>query len=72
MEEALVALNLEPNRIEAALARIEELILGFCGRMVDAAGVDGEIFWFGDDFASQKGMLISPGHWRRYTGRYSS
>ena len=66
MEEALVALNLEPNRIEAALARIEELTLGFCGRMIDAAGVDGEIFWFGDDFASQKGMLISPGHWRRY------
>ena len=52
--------------MEAALARIEEFILGFSRRMIKAAQEEAEIFWFGDDFASQKGMLISPEAWRRF------
>jgi uroporphyrinogen decarboxylase len=66
MEETLVSLSLEPERIEAALGRIEEIILDFCRRMIAASGVRGEIFWFGDDFASQKGMILSPVQWRRF------
>ena len=66
MEETLVSLALEPKRMEAALARIEEFILGFSRRMIEAAQEEAEIFWFGDDFASQKGMLISPETWRRF------
>jgi uroporphyrinogen decarboxylase len=66
MEETLVSLSLEPRRMEAALARIEDFILGFSRRMIEAAAVDAKIFWFGDDFASQKGMLVSPETWRRY------
>ena len=34
--------------------------------MIDASPAGVEIFWFGDDFASQTGMLLSPEHWRRY------
>jgi uroporphyrinogen decarboxylase len=66
MEETLMGLCQETARIETALERIEEFILGFCRRMIDAAGVDGEIFWFGDDFASQRGMVLSPEQWRRF------
>jgi uroporphyrinogen decarboxylase len=66
MEDTLVGLCQETALIEAALARIEEFVVGFCRRMIDAAGVEGEIFWFGDDFASQKGMLLSPDQWRRF------
>jgi uroporphyrinogen decarboxylase len=66
MEETLLNLSLEPAIIEAALAKIEEFVLDFCERMIEAAQVESEIFWFGDDFATQKGMLISPEHWRRY------
>lgn len=66
MEETLINISLEPAIIEAALAKIEEFILDFCERTIVAAGVESEIFWFGDDFATQKGMLISPEHWRRY------
>lgn len=66
MEETLVSLALEPKRIEAALHRIQEFVLEFSRRMIDAAQVDAELFWFGDDFSSQKGMLISPELWRRF------
>ena len=66
MEETLVAFSLEPKRIEAALSQIEGFILEFLKRLIASVEVDGEIFWFGDDFASQTGMLISPDQWRRY------
>jgi uroporphyrinogen decarboxylase len=66
MEETMLNFTLAPTIIEAALAKIEEFILGFCERMIAAAQVESEIFWFGDDFASQKGMLLSPELWRRY------
>ncbi len=66
MEEALTSFALEPARVEAALERIAELVAGFCERMLAAAPPSAEIFWFGDDFASQQGMLLSPEHWRRY------
>jgi hypothetical protein len=68
MEETLVSLSLEPARIEAALSRIEGFVLEFSRRMIAAAPQDCEIFWFGDDFASQHGMLISPDQWRRFLG----
>jgi uroporphyrinogen decarboxylase len=67
MEGTLVGLSLEPARIEAALERIRVFLLEFCGRMLaEAEGSGAEIFWFGDDFASQKGMLLSPELWRRF------
>lgn len=66
MEETLLNFALEPARIEAALARIEEFILGFCSRTLDAAVAEADIFWFGDDFASARGLMVSPAHWRRF------
>jgi len=65
LEETLVNLAMKPGVIEAALARIEEFILGFSRRMIEAAAVQADIFWFGDDFAGQSGLLLSPEHWRR-------
>lgn len=66
MEETLMNLVLRPDLVEAALERIKAFILGFCTRMIEAADVPAEIFWFGDDFAAAKGMLLSPEHWRRF------
>jgi uroporphyrinogen decarboxylase len=66
MEETLVNFALKPHLIEAALSKIEEFIIGFCERMIEAARVKSEIFWFGDDFASAKGLIISPDYWRRF------
>jgi hypothetical protein len=66
MEETLTSLLAAPARIEAALDRIAHLILGFSGRMMDSAPQGPDIFWFGDDFASQQGMLLSPDLWRRF------
>jgi uroporphyrinogen decarboxylase len=66
MEETLIGLAQAPAPIEAALERIQHLVTGFSERMLEAAPAEAGIFWFGDDFASQTGMLISPEHWRRY------
>jgi uroporphyrinogen decarboxylase len=66
MEETLINLALKPKLIEAALEKIEHFIIGFCERMIKSSSVSAEIFWFGDDFASANGMIISPEHWRRY------
>jgi uroporphyrinogen decarboxylase len=66
MEDALIHLALSPALMEAAIERIVELVVGFSRRMMDAAPPAAEIFWFGDDFSSQTGMIVSPEHWRRY------
>jgi hypothetical protein len=65
LEDTLVHMSVSPGLIEAALAHIEEFILGFCSRMIAEAGPGADIFWFGDDFAGQEGMLLSPDLWRR-------
>jgi len=66
MEEALVNLHTAPRLIEAAIAHLEELILGFSQRLLDATRGLADVFYFGDDFAGQRGLLISPQHWRRF------
>jgi uroporphyrinogen decarboxylase len=66
MEEALIKLHTEPRLIEAIIAHLESFILGFERRLLDATRGLVDIFDFGDDFASQTGMLISPKQWRRF------
>jgi uroporphyrinogen decarboxylase len=66
MEETLIRLHTEPALIEAVIAHLESFILGFERRLLDATCGLVDIFDFGDDFASQRGMLISPKQWRRF------
>ena len=66
MEETLIKLRTEPKIVEAAIAHVEHFILEFSTRLLDAAKGLIDIYWFGDDFATQRGLLISPADWRRY------
>jgi len=66
LEEALVKLHTEPKIIEAAIAHIEEFYLGLGRRCLEATKGVADIFWFGDDFATHRGIMISPEQWRRF------
>ena len=66
MEETLVNLHTNPKWIEAIIDHLEELLLGIEERLLEASRGSAEIFCFGDDFATQRGLLISPDHWRRF------
>lgn len=66
LEGTLVRMHLEPELIEAALRHLEEFLLGFFSRMLDQAGHAADLVYFGDDFSTQKGMMISPEQWRRF------
>jgi uroporphyrinogen decarboxylase len=66
LEETLVMIPGEPQKIEVALAHIESFTVEFSRRYLEASRGLADIFWFGDDFATQRGMMISPEHWRRF------
>ena len=65
-ENTLLRLALEPKVIDRAIAHIEAFSLSVCRKMLDATKGVADIVWYGDDFASQKGMLFSPELWRRF------
>ncbi|HVP18103.1 MAG TPA: uroporphyrinogen decarboxylase family protein [Spirochaetia bacterium] len=66
IEGTLVRMHLEPRVIEAALRRLEDFLLGFFSRMLAKAGHAADLVYFGDDFSTQKGLMISPEQWRRF------
>ena len=66
MEDALIRLRAEPAIVEAALEHVEAFLLEYTRRMLEAAEGMVDIVWFGDDFASQRGLLVSPEDWRRF------
>jgi len=65
MEEALAKLALEPAVFEAALEVAGEQTADFCARLLAACGEAMPILCLGDDFATQRGLMISPEQWRR-------
>lgn len=66
MEAALIWMHTQPVLIEAIVAHLEAFHLGFHRRLLAATQGLVDIADFGDDFASQTGLLISPRHWRRF------
>jgi len=66
MERALVAMHSEPAIVEAAIAHVEEFLLEYSRRLIRATGGLADVFYLGDDFAGQTGMLLSPEAWRRF------
>ena len=66
LEGTLMKMHLEPKVIEAALHHLDDFIMGFFSRMLDRAGHACDLVYFGDDFSTQKGLMISPEHWRRF------
>ena len=66
MEEALVKLVLRPEVFEAALEEVTWRVEDMNRRLIAACGDDLPILVAADDFATQRGLMISPEQWRRY------
>ena len=66
IETALTNLCWAPALMEAAIRHIEEFTLEFARRSLDATAGIADLFWYGDDFATQRGLMISPEQWRRF------
>jgi uroporphyrinogen decarboxylase len=66
MEETLVNQLANPVIFAATLENVFVRVEEICQRYVEACGDSLDIFYLGDDFASQKNLLFSPALWRRY------
>jgi len=66
MEGAMLRLALDPAVFEAALERVFQHVYDYCRRLLDACGDALPIFCLGDDFATQRDLMISPADWRRF------
>ncbi|MGD8487258.1 MAG: uroporphyrinogen decarboxylase family protein [Chloroflexota bacterium] len=66
LEQTLINFRSAPRLNEAALKHVETFTLEFVRRSLDAAGGQADFFFYGDDFATQQGLMISPEDWRRY------
>lgn len=66
MEEAMMKMACQPNVYDAILARIFDYTYEYCRLMLDDAGDALDILYLGDDFASQRGLMISPAQWRAH------
>jgi uroporphyrinogen decarboxylase len=66
MEEAMINLHWNPKVIEATIAHIEDFYLKYYDRFFNSVKGKAVFFNMGDDFATQRGMLIDPNQWRKY------
>ena len=66
MENAMVMMHERPRLFEAALEQVCNHVDDFCRRLLDACGDAMPILCLGDDFATQRGLMISPDQWRKF------
>jgi len=66
MEEGLVKIYTQPKLVECCVYKIEELVLSVARRALEARGTKADFFFCGDDFATQRSMMISPELWRKF------
>jgi uroporphyrinogen decarboxylase len=66
MDTGLLNLALRPDLIHATIARIGEYLEVYYQRLAASASGHADFLGFGDDFAGQQGMLLSPDQWREY------
>ena len=66
MEEAMLHMYQDPYLIEAAVAHIEAFLLEEMKRAMTLCAAHVQFYWCGDDFSTQRGMMISPELWRRF------
>ncbi|MBD3174342.1 MAG: hypothetical protein GF320_04125 [Armatimonadia bacterium] len=65
VERALMHLAGEPAVFEAAARHVHRFVRRYSERLLDACGDHMPIYSIGDDFATQRGLMISPDAWRR-------
>ena len=66
LEPFLISLAQRPEVASAIVERVERFYYGVNERIFDAAGGRVDIFYFGNDFGTQRGLLLSPRMYRRF------
>lgn len=66
MEDALIMLKSDTVLFEAILDRVFEHTYEYCRQLLDTCGEYLPILCLGDDFATQRGLMLDPVDWRRY------
>ncbi|MCL2813601.1 MAG: hypothetical protein FWD23_03275 [Oscillospiraceae bacterium] len=66
MEECMMRMLTDTKVFEASLEMIFEHSYRFCENYIKALGDDLDIFYFGDDVGTQRGMMFDPALWRKY------
>jgi uroporphyrinogen decarboxylase len=66
LEETLVMLKTDHLLFEALLEHVFAYTYAYCQRLLDACGTHMPILCLGDDFATQRGLMIDPADWRRF------
>lgn len=66
VEQTFLDMAMNPKITEAIIARIKEYFLQYNRRLFDQTGDLIDIFMMGDDFGTQKGMMMSVAMWRKY------
>jgi len=70
MDEALVKMISEPKIYNAFIRQHHEFYMTILLNGLKAAKGYCDLCWLGDDYASQKALLMSPGLWRRHIKPY--
>ena len=70
MEEFFIKLHTHPEVVVAILQRVADFYYEVATRFFEAAGDCLDIFFFGDDFGTQRALQISPATWRRFMKPY--
>jgi uroporphyrinogen decarboxylase len=66
MDKFLMDLVLNPNLVEALVAKLLKFHLEHNRRIFQASATEIDIFMLGDDFGSENGLLLSPSIFRRF------
>ncbi len=64
MEQILVDMAQAPEIAEHLFGRMAGFYVEYCRRTFEAAGGGIDLFFSGDDFGTQRGLLVSPDTWR--------
>jgi uroporphyrinogen decarboxylase len=65
-EQFLLDLATEPAKAEVLLDKVNDLAIAFFERCLQSAGGMFHGVYVGDDFGTQRGLLISPAMWREF------
>ena len=66
MDTAMINMHLEPHLIEGCVEKIEHFLLSVFDKTLRKHAKDVDFLWWGDDFSTQRGMMISPDMWRKF------
>jgi len=66
METGLINIASRPDLIHATMQHISDFYIEYYNQFAQVGRGYFDVLGFGDDFATQKNLLFSPTHWRKY------